>query len=58
MKALLAERDKKTTEQHIALSNENDELHREIDSLHKLLEVKESLINVIQNKNNWNPQDK
>lgn len=30
MKALLAERDKKTTEQHIALSNENDELHREI----------------------------
>jgi hypothetical protein len=28
MKALLAERDKKTTEQHIALSNENEELHR------------------------------
>ena len=30
-KALLAERDKKTTEQHIALSNENEELRREID---------------------------
>jgi hypothetical protein len=50
MKALLAEKDKKNTENTMALENQNDELRREIDNLLKILDVKESLINVINSK--------
>lgn len=50
MKALLAEKDKKATEQLIELETENDQLRREIDDLNKIIEVKESLINVINSK--------
>ena len=53
MKAMLAEHDKKATEQLILLETENDELKREVENLGRLLEVKENLINVIQNKNTW-----
>jgi hypothetical protein len=50
LKAQLAERDKRSTEQLIRVEGENDELRREIDSLNKMLEVKESLINVLNGK--------
>ena len=50
MKAQLAERDKRNTEQLIRMEGECDELRREVDSLNKMLEVKESLINVLNGK--------
>ena len=50
LKAQLAERDKRNIEEMINLETENDELRREMDSLSKMLEVKESLINVLNGK--------
>ena len=50
LRALLAEKDKRATEELIELENENDELKREIGDLNRIIEVKESLINVINNK--------
>ena len=50
LKAQLAERDKRNTEQLIRMEGECDELRREVDSLNKMLEVKESLINVLNGK--------
>jgi cell division protein FtsB len=50
LRALLAEKDKQSTKQMIELESENDQLRREINDLNKIIEVKESLINVISHK--------
>ena len=50
LKAQLAERDKRNTEELIRREGEEEELRREIESLNKMLEVKESLINVLNGK--------
>ena len=50
LKALLAEKDKNSTEKMIELQCENEQFRREIVDLNKIIQVKESLINVISKK--------
>jgi hypothetical protein len=46
LKALLAEHEQKATACQLALETDNDELRKEVDDLTKVVEVKESLINM------------
>jgi cell division protein FtsB len=48
MRALLAEKDKKNTEQLVAYECENDQLRREIENLKDFLRAKEDFINAIK----------
>lgn len=48
MRALLAEKDKKNTEQLGAYETENDHLRREIENLRHFLRAKEEFINAIK----------
>lgn len=53
MRALLAEKDKKTTEQLVELEAENDELRREVVNLKEFLRAKEDFIKAIKHHSMW-----
>ena len=52
LKAQLAEKQKKGTEQMIQLELENDDLRRKVEEQGRMLEIKESLISVLNSRKN------
>ena len=47
MKALLAERDKKSTQKLIQVENDNEDLRKEIETLQRNIEARDSLLNAL-----------